>query len=317
MKAAIVGAAGYVARELIGLLVRHPEIELTEAISSSQTGLSVRDFHHDFGVPEKLVFTAELSGNADVVFLCGGHGFSKEFLAANTISESTLIVDLSMDFRNDASWTYGLPEVHKGNVSARVANPGCFATAIQLGILPLAGKSSANWNVHAITGSSGAGQQLQQTSHFSWRNDNLSVYKAFDHQHLLEINHHGAIAAGKQGSNAFPKVDFIPLRGPYTRGIFATLYTETSLTDQEAKELYASYYKDAAFTKLVSSAPDLKQVVATNFCYLHIEVTDGKLLVTSIIDNLLKGAAGQAIENTNAFFGFAPVSGLDLKPSYL
>lgn len=316
-KAAIIGAAGYVARELIGLLVRHPEIRIEQAVSSSQHGTSVAAFHHDFGIPAELTFSEKWDKEVDVLFLCGGHGHSKQFLADHPVSEQTLVVDLSMDFRTDAAFVYGLPEIHRGKVTNRIANPGCFATAIQLGMLPMLGVSGSDWHIHAMTGSSGAGQQLQSTSHFSWREDNVSTYKVFDHQHLLEIEHHGRTLAGQQGSVELPPINFIPLRGPYTRGIFATLYCETQLSETEIQQRYQEYYADAAFTKVVSAEPDLKQVTGTNFCFLYPRVIAGKLVITSIIDNLLKGAAGQAVENTNAFFGFAPATGLQLKPQFL
>ncbi len=316
-KAAIIGAAGYVARELIGILVRHPEIQIEQAVSSSQHGTSVSGFHHDYGIPSALVFSEKWDKTVDVLFLCGGHGHSKQFLAENPVGEETLVVDLSMDFRTDADFVYGLPEIHGGNVSNRIANPGCFATAIQLAMLPMLGISESDWHIHAMTGSSGAGQQLQTTSHFSWRADNVSSYKVFDHQHLIEIKHHGQKLATKQGNNALPEINFIPLRGPFTRGIFATLYCETQKSEAEIQQLYKDYYADSAFTKVVSPEPDLKQVTGTNFCLLHPRVINGKLFITSIIDNLLKGAAGQAVENTNAFFGFAPETGLQLKPQFL
>lgn len=315
--AGIIGAAGYAARELIGLLVRHPEIALTDLVSESQAGKSAAHFHKDFEIPGDLAFSQVLSGSPDVLFLCGGHGASEKYLNQSAVGDDTVIIDLSMDFRTHENFVYGLPELHKGCVNKRIANPGCFATAIQLGMLPMLGVQDSDWHVTAITGSSGAGQALQETSHFSWRENNVSSYKVFEHQHLVEINHHGKKCAAKQGKNPMPKLHFIPLRGPFTRGIFATLYCETTLSDSEVKQLYKTYYNDATFTKVVATEPDLKQVTGTNYCLIFPRVIDGKLVITTVIDNLLKGAAGQAVENMNTVFGFAPETGLNLKPAYL
>lgn len=313
----IIGAAGYAARELIGLLVRHPNVRITDLVSESQVGTSVGHFHKDFGIPEELNFSSVLSVSPDVLFLCGGHGASQKYLNHNAIGNDAVIIDLSTDFRTHEDFVYGLPELHKGAVSKRIANPGCFATAIQLGIFPMLGTVSSDWHVTAITGSSGAGQALQETNHFSWRDNNVSSYKVFEHQHLVEINHHGKKCADEQGSFPMPKLHFIPLRGPFTRGIFATLYCDTTLSDTEVKQMYGAYYDGAAFTKVVATEPDLKQVTGTNYCLIFPRVIDGKLVVISVIDNLLKGAAGQAVENMNAVFGFAPETGLNLKPAYL
>lgn len=311
---AIIGAAGYVARELIGILARHPEVELTQLVSESQAGKSVADFHHDYGLPTSLTFSPELTTDPDVLFLCGGHGASVNFLQEHTIAETTVIIDLSMDFRRSTEFTYGLTDVHKGTVSKHIANPGCFATAIQLGMLPFLQVATNDWHIHAITGSSGAGQSLQATSHYTWRHDNLSAYKVFEHQHLMEIEHH---LEKEKGSPLSGKLHFVPLRGPFTRGIFATLYTETTLSTEEVQELARSFYAESTFTKVTESAPDLKQVVGTNYALVFPEVIAGKLFVTVFIDNLLKGAAGQAVENMNHALGFPPETALHLKPLYV
>lgn len=311
---AIIGAAGYAARELIGILARHPEVEIVQLVSESQAGKNVAEFHADYGIPEALSFSSILTTKPDVLFLCGGHGASASFLEQQVIDEETIIIDLSMDFRRSTEFTYGLPEVHKGNSGKLIANPGCFATAIQLGILPFLSVSQNDWHIHALTGSSGAGQALQTTAHYTWRHDNVSTYKVFEHQHLLEIQHHLEKVHGSELPGA---LNFVPLRGPFTRGIFATLYTETGLTSAQVKTLAENYYANAVFTKVVHAAPDLKQVVGTNFCLLFPEVIAGKLFVTVVIDNLLKGAAGQAVENMNHALGFPPDSGLHLKPLYV
>lgn len=317
-KVAIIGAAGYVARELIALLATHPFVTVNQCVSDSQKGKPVGAFHRIFHLSETLVFSGEWDSSAsDMVFLCGGHGASRQFFERYQPSEAIAVIDLSMDFRTDDSFVYGLPEVHRGIVSNRIANPGCFATALQLAILPLLGKSHSPWHIHALTGSSGAGQALQTSTQFSWRANNISTYKVFEHQHLIEITHHGVKNCENQGRETFPALHFVPLRGDFVRGIFATAYCETTLSQAEVRVLYAKYYEQASFTKVLSEPLDLKQVVGTNFCLLHPQVVDGKVFVTSIIDNLLKGAAGQAVENMNAFFGFEPTSGLLLKPTFL
>lgn len=308
----VIGGAGYAARELISCLARHPEVIIKQVVSESQTGTTVADFHKDPAIDHELTFSTYSGEPTDVLFLCGGHGFSEQFLDQHSFGDDLLIIDLSMDFRRSSEFVYGLPESPIYSIGKRIANPGCFATAIQLGILPMLGKSVSDWHIHAITGSSGAGQQLQQSSHFSWRENNVSTYKVFDHQHLLEINHHG-----KSISETFPKLHFTPVRGPFTRGIFATMYTETELNQEEAFKCYSDYYKHATFVKVQSAEVDLKQVVGTNYCVLQPRVIDGKLFVTSVIDNLLKGAAGQAIQNMNRFFGWSEDAGLNLKPHFL
>jgi N-acetyl-gamma-glutamyl-phosphate reductase len=308
----VIGGAGYVARELIACLARHPEVTIQQVVSESQTGKSVSDFHKDPAIDPALIFNSYNNKPADVLFLCGGHGFSKQFLDENEISQNTLVIDLSMDFRRSTEFVYGLPESPLYQSANRIANPGCFATAIQLGILPMLGKMTSDWHIHAMTGSSGAGQQLQHSSHFSWRENNVSTYKVFEHQHLLEMNHHG-----KKITETFPKLHFTPLRGPFTRGIFATMYTETEMTTDDVLQCYTDYYREAKFVHVQQIETDLKQVVGTNYCFLQPRVIGGKLFVTSIIDNLLKGAAGQAIQNMNRFFGWSEHTGLNLKPHFL
>lgn len=319
IKAGIIGGAGYVARELTALLARHPEVELVAATSNSQEGKVVAEFLGDAAISEGLVFKKKLEEKVDVLFLCGGHGQSAVYLAENEVPEQTVVIDLSTDFRTDASFVYGLPEVNAtsydtaggSNGVNRIANPGCFATAIQLALLPALKVIAGPVHVHAITGSTGAGQALSETGHFSWRQDNLSTYKVFEHQHLTEILH-----TFSQQGNPLKELNFIPLRGPFTRGIFATVYFDCNLTQKEVLDLYNEFYKDAPFTQVQADAVDLKQVVNTNFCLLNPQVINGKLIVTAAIDNLLKGAAGQAVQNMNIRFGISQKSGLELKPTF-
>lgn len=311
IKAGIIGGAGYVARELIALLARHPEVNLVAATSNSQEGKSVGQFLGDSAVAESLVFKKKLDEQVDVLFLCGGHGQSAVYLSENEVKQETVVIDLSTDFRTDASWIYGLPEVNAANYGNRIANPGCFATAIQLALLPALKLIKGAVHVNAVTGSTGAGQALSDTGHFSWRQDNLSTYKVFDHQHLKEILH-----TFSQQGNPVGELNFIPLRGPFTRGIFATVYFDCQLSQEDAFELYSDYYSEAPFTKVQKEAVDLKQAVNTNFCVLNPQIVNGKLVVTAAIDNLLKGAAGQAVQNMNIRFGLDQVAGLRLKPAF-
>jgi len=317
IRVGIVGAAGYAARELIGLLARHPQVELVSLVSGSQAGVKVAAFHSDFGIPETLRFTSELNPDVDVVCMCGGHGASAEYFTKFKLDPQLKVIDLSMDFRTDDRFTYGLPEIHKGKVRHWIANPGCFATVLQLSMLPLMGIAGEEWHTHAVTGSSGAGQALQESSHFSWRAHNMSAYKVFDHQHLKEIRYHGEKAAKRQGNYPLPEIAFVPVRGPFTRGIFATSYCKCALSAAEITALYKDYYADSAFTKIVEEAPDLKQVTGTNLCLIYPEKKGDRLFVTGVLDNLLKGAAGQAVENLNTLFELPPHTGLDLKPLYV
>jgi N-acetyl-gamma-glutamyl-phosphate reductase len=315
IKAGIIGGAGYTAGELIRLLINHPDVELRFIHSSSHAGNKITDVHEGLAGETDLRFAGSYNLNdVDALFLCSAHGDSKKFMEENDIPESLKIIDLSMDYRHKESaggFIYGLPELNKEKIqqAAKIANPGCFATAIQLALLPLADKNRLKQeiHIHAITGSTGAGVKPVPSTHFSWRDKNLSVYKAFEHQHLKEI----AESLNQEKS----KLNFIPVRGNFSRGIFATVYTECSLSAEEATGLYKEFYKEAAFTFVTDRNPDLKQVVNTNKCLLYLEKHDNKLLIISVIDNLLKGASGQAVQNLNLMFGLNEKTGLNLKSS--
>ncbi len=317
VRAGIVGGAGYTGGEMLRLLVNHPSVEIAFVNSSSNAGNMVSDVHTDLLGDTELRFTSDLPDDIDVLFLCVGHGDAKKFLDANKIADGIKIIDLSQDFRLKANagdeWVYGLPELNRERIKKAnyIANPGCFATCIQLALLPLAAKGLLDAEVHinATTGSTGAGQSLGATSHFSWRNNNLSVYKAFGHQHLNEIGE-----SLKQLSPAFDKaLNFIPQRGDFTRGILAAIYLDSDLTEEEAQQLYEDYYAEHPFTHVSKKNIDLKQVVNTNKGLVHVEKHDGKLFIVSIIDNLLKGASGQAVQNMNLIFGLPESEGLRLK----
>ena len=315
IKVGIIGAAGYTAGELIRILVNHPEAQIVWAQSSSNAGNPVTAVHEGLVGDTDLVFCAEPDlASADVVFLCSGHGKSEAFWAANQRPEGLKVIDLAQDFRDEHDgYVYGLPEWQKSKIegASLVANPGCFATAIQLALLPAvcAGAVAGDVSVTAVTGSTGAGVKPAATTHFSWRSDNISAYKVFTHQHLLEIRRDLALAGGFEGS-----VDFVPLRGDFARGIFATC-TFTKKGSADLAAVYADFYKDAAFTHAVSFDVDLKQVVNTNKCLVSVKEFDGKVVVTSVIDNLLKGASGQAVQNMNIIFGLPEDCGLRLKAS--
>ncbi len=319
IKAGIAGAAGYTGGELIRLLLLHPNVEIVFAHSNSNAGKPLYHVHTDLLGDTTLLFASELSNNIDVLFLCMGHGDSKKFLAANSIPSNVRIIDLSQDFRLKENatdkWVYGLPELNCEKISSsqyHIANPGCFATCIQLALLPLAqaGLLQADVHINATTGSTGAGQSPSATGHFSWRANNLSVYKAFEHQHLKEI---GESLFQLQPSLNVP-LNFIPQRGSFTRGIHASLYTQCALPIEEAIALYDQYYRNNPFVHISLRPVDLKQVVNTNKCLLHIEKHGDMLMVTSVIDNLLKGASGQAVQNMNLVFGLDETAGLKLKP---
>ncbi|WP_340064563.1 N-acetyl-gamma-glutamyl-phosphate reductase [Ascidiimonas aurantiaca] len=321
IKAGIVGGTGYTAGELLRLLLNHKNVEVSFVVSTSSAGKPVTDFHTDLLGSTDLVFSSECLPEADVVFLCLGHGHSKTFLSKNTFSKNTRIIDLSADFRLDKDQTfqnrtfvYGLPELHKTQIknAMAIANPGCFATAIQLALLPLAKNSLLQDPVHiqAITGSTGAGGSMSTTSHFSWRNQNVSWYKPFTHQHLGEIQQN-LKALQKEAAS----LHFLPIRGNFTRGIFATAYTRYTGSLEEAKNTYKQFYREAAFCQVSENEIHLKQVVNTNQCHLHIYQHENTLLVTSVIDNLLKGASGQAVQNMNLMFGIQETEGLSLKSS--
>lgn len=313
IKAGIIGGGGYTAGELIRVLLYHPEVKINFVLSQSQSGKLVSDVHDDLVGECNLHFTDEVSFDIDVLFLCMGHGRSKTFVESHPIPDHVAIIDLSSDYRLDGSFVYGLPELHKTAIqeSKRIANCGCFATAIQLALLPLASQHllQAEVHVHAVTGSTGAGQSPTPTTHFSWRNNNLSIYKAFNHQHLGEIKQ-----SLQHLQSSFDKaINFLPVRGDFARGIYASAYIDCDLTEEEAYQLYEEYYAEAPFTHLSRQNPNLKQVVNTNKCILHLEKHGNKLLIISIIDNLLKGASGQAVQNMNLVFGKAETMGLQLK----
>ncbi|MDB5132850.1 MAG: N-acetyl-gamma-glutamyl-phosphate reductase [Mucilaginibacter sp.] len=318
--AGIVGGAGYTGGEMLRILINHPNVEIGFVHSTSNANKHVYDIHTDLFGDTDLKFAAELSYNIDVLFLCVGHGDARKFLEANVIPDHIKIIDLSQDFRlsqnskfKSKKFIYGLPELDREAIktAANIANPGCFATCLQLGLLPLADKKLLNSEVHitATTGSTGAGQSLSATTHFTWRNDNLSVYKAFEHQHLNEVGQ-----SLHQLQPGFDQaVNFIPYRGDFTRGIIASIYTDSDLTEAEVLKLYQQYYAGHPFTHVTSHNIDLKQVVNTNKCFLQIKKHGNKLLIISILDNLLKGASGQAVQNMNLMFGLDENAGLRLK----
>jgi N-acetyl-gamma-glutamyl-phosphate reductase len=307
-KIGIVGAAGYTGGELLRILVNHPDVHLTCILSNSQAGKLISDVHTDLLGSTHLRFVKDLTP-VDVLFLCSGHGESKKFLAANDIPWHTKIIDLSTDFRDESEgFVYGLAEFQKVKIQSatKIANPGCFATSIELALLPLAKAGLITEDVHvsAITGSTGAGQSLSPTSHFSWRNNNVSVYKTFTHQHLAEI---------KQTLGTQQAIHFIPYRGNFTRGIMANVYTSYSGTQEQAEKLYEDFYENSPFVFLSPEAVDVKQVVNTNKCFLHLQVHEGQILISSVIDNLIKGASGQAVQNMNLMLGWQEDLGLKLK----
>ena len=318
VRVGIFGAAGYTGGELIRLLTNHPSAEIVFANSESNAGNKVCEVHEGLYGDCDLQFTSEYAfDKVDVIFLCFGHGKSEAFLQEHSVPDNVKIIDLAQDFRirGNHDFVYGLPEIHRDAIikCSHLANPGCFATAIQLGLLPLAkaGLLTHDVSVNAITGSTGAGQKPGSTTHFSWRSDNLSIYKVFTHQHLHEIRQSLKELQGQLDAS----IDFIPYRGNFTRGIFCTEVVRLDKTDIDAVSLYKAFYQDAAFTHYVDSPLDMKQVVNTNKCLLHIDQFDNKLVITSIIDNLLKGAVGQAVQNMNLMFGLDEKAGLMLKAS--
>ena len=318
IKVGILGAAGYTGGELIRLLLNHPEAEIVFANSESNAGNPISDVHEGLIGETDLKFTDEMPfEDVDVIFFCFGHGKSEAFLKEHTIPENVKIIDLAQDFRikDNHDYVYGLPEINRNEIAKaqHVANPGCFATCIQLGLLPAAKMGLLRYDVavNAITGSTGAGQKPGATTHFSWRNNNLSIYKPFTHQHLAEIRQS---LEQVQGSLEVD-IDFIPYRGDFARGIFATEVVRTKADEEKIIEAYKDFYKDAPFTHYSDKPIDLKQVVNTNKCLVHVEKFDNKLLITSCIDNLLKGAVGQAVQNMNIMFGIDETAGLKLKAS--
>ncbi|WP_299985927.1 N-acetyl-gamma-glutamyl-phosphate reductase [uncultured Pontibacter sp.] len=325
IKAGIVGGAGYAGGELLRLLLLHPNVELAFVQSRSQAGKPVYAAHSDLLGETEMKFSADATIPVDVLFLCAGHGEAAKFLAENEVPADTKIIDLSQDFRwnentssdmveaGERSFVYGLPELQREQIqqAQHIANPGCFATGIQLALLPLAKQNLLNVDVHVsgITGSTGAGQSLSATSHFSWRTENISTYKVMEHQHLREIKR-SLQSLQEEGQ---PEIHFIPYRGPFARGIFITAYLQTDLSLEEAQGLYKDYYKGHPFTLVTDQNPDLKQVVNTNKCVLHLQKHGQMLVITSLIDNLMKGAAGQAVQNMNLVFGLEETTGLKLK----
>ncbi len=319
IEAGIVGGAGYTAGELVRILLRHPEVNLNFIYSTSQAGKPVASIHQDLLGETEMNFSGEIDKDVDVIFLCLGHGNSRKFLQDHTFSERTRIIDLSTDYRisaDDHSFIYGLPETKKEEISAasHIANPGCFATAISLAILPLASENLLKDEVHvnAVTGATGAGTSLSETTHFAWRDNNFSTYKAFEHQHLAEINQ-SVRNLQQEFSSA---INFIPNRGNFSRGIHCTAYTNFSGSLEDAEKLYRNFYKEAAFTFMVEEELHLKQVVNTNKCLVRLQKFGEKLLITTVLDNLLKGASGQAVQNMNLMFGFPEKEGLNLKANY-
>ena len=319
IKVGILGAAGYTGGELIRVLLQHPEAEIVFANSESNAGNKMYDVHEGLLGDTEMTFTSEMPfDKVDVVFFCFGHGKSEAFLKEHTIPENVKIIDLAQDFRiasPEHDYVYGLPETHREAVKNcnHLANPGCFATCIQLALLPAlkAGMISGDIHVNGITGSTGAGQKPGATTHYSWRNDNISVYKTFRHQHLLEINQ--TIQELQPGYDG--RVLFIPQRGCFARGIYVTVYAKCDASIEEVQQVYADYYADAAFTHFTTKSPDMKQVVNTNKAVVYVEKYEDQLLMISCIDNLLKGAVGQAVQNMNLMFGLDERCGLMLKAS--
>ena len=332
IKVGIIGSAGYTGGELLRILIHHPDVTVVFAQSASSAGRGVDEVHTDLLGDTDLRFTDKTSDDIDVLFLCVGHGDARVFLEANPVAPHIKIVDLSQDYRLKANTTYqgkafvyGLPELQREAIKEAqyIANPGCFATGIQLALLPLAAKGLLPQQVHinATTGSTGAGQKPTATSHFSWRSGNLSVYKAFDHQHLQEISESleqlqpGFLPDGEGTllARAQQRINIIPQRGNFPRGILSAIYLDCGLSEEEAYALYTAYYQTHPFTHISAKNIDLKQVVNTNKCIIHLEKHDGKLFIVSIVDNLLKGASGQAVQNMNLLCGLAETAGLRLK----
>ena len=319
IKVSIVGGTGYTAGELLRLLVHHPNVEIESVLSTTSAGTAVAEMHRDLLGQTDLHFTDHFN-NPDVIFLCLGHGLSRQFLDNNTLPDHCKVIDLGNDFRNDPiyaerEFVYGIPEQFKAQTikADNIANPGCFATGIILALLPLAAIDKLNneVHIHAITGSTGAGKRPGETTHFSYRDNNISVYKAFEHQHLEEIRN----TLSKAGSNNLPQINFVPMRGDFTRGIFTSAYTkhDETMSLEEIVAHYKAFYKDAPFVFVSDNPISLKEVVNTNKVLIHISIHSGYVYITSIIDNLVKGASGQAIQNMNILFGLDETTGLQLK----
>lgn len=318
IKVGIIGGAGYTAGELLRILLHHPVAEIVSVVSGSHAGELVSKAHPDLEGETQLAFSDKLDQKGEVIFLCAGHGKSKQVLEEVEIPSNAKIIDLSADFRlknPKHDFVYGLPELNRDEIKTakNIANPGCFATCIQLSLLPLASAGLLNEDIHisAITGSTGAGQNPTSSTHFSWRSNNASVYKAFTHQHLGEIKQ-----SFKQLQSGFDKaLNFIPMRGAFTRGILAACYLKSEAKEVEMKELYKSFYSSHPFVQISETEPDVKRVVNTNKALLHIKKEGDQLLIIGVIDNLIKGASGQAIQNMNLMFGLEESTGLHLKPS--
>jgi N-acetyl-gamma-glutamyl-phosphate reductase len=313
IKVGVIGAGGYTGGELLRLLAFHPKVVIAFAQSNSQAGKSVASVHDDLFQLKDLYFLSNPPLLADVIFLCMGHGKSSIFMQENVIPNGVKCIDLGNDFRLDSSFIYGLPELNHENIRTadRIANPGCFASAIQLALLPFAENHLLNSfiHIHAITGSTGAGQALSDTTHFSWRSSNISVYKAFDHQHIPEI-----VRSLKQLQPDFNQdLHFIPMRGDFTRGILASIYFESDVSQADLDDLFSSYYKNQPFTKVTDLNPHLKMVVNTNNCVVQVKKQGKCVHIISVLDNLLKGASGQAVQNMNLMFGYPENEGLNLK----
>ncbi|MBQ5753371.1 MAG: N-acetyl-gamma-glutamyl-phosphate reductase [Alistipes sp.] len=317
IKVGIIGGAGYTAGELLRLLIHHPQAEIVFVHSTSNAGARICDVHGGLWGECDLCFSADYDLSAiDVVFLCSAHGKSREFWASNPLPEGLRVIDLAQDFRDESDgYVYGLPEWQRDRIkgATKIANPGCFATAIQLALLPLAAAGELTGEVHvtAITGSTGAGVKPSATTHFSWRSDNLSTYKCFTHQHLLEIGRNLRMIQPSFAND----INFVPMRGDFARGILASVYTECALTAEQAVALYNDYYADASFTFVADGSVDLKQVTNTNKAMISVAKYGNKLHIVSVIDNLLKGASGQAVQNMNLIFGLDEREGLRLKPN--
>lgn len=332
IRVGIVGSAGYTGGELLRVLIYHPEVEIVFANSASNAGNKVYAVHNDLFGDTELTFSADFHSDIDVLFLCVGHGDARKCLEANPVADRVKIIDLSQDYRlrantayGEKQFIYGLPELNKEAIKKAqyIANPGCFATNIQLALLPLASKGLLpdQIHIHATTGSTGAGQKPGATTHFSWRNNNLSAYKSFEHQHLQEIAESldqlqkGFLPVNSASllERAAEKINFVPQRGDFTRGIFSAIYVASDLNEEQAYELYESYYAPHPFTWVSRANIDLKQVVNTNKSIIHLEKHGNKLLILNATDNLLKGASGQAVQNMNLMFGLNERAGLNLK----
>jgi len=332
IRVGIIGSAGYTGGELLRVLIYHPEVEIVFANSASNAGNKLYEVHNDLFGDTELTFSSDFHSDIDVLFLCVGHGDARKFLDANAVDASVKIIDLSQDYRLRANtayqgqqFVYGLSELNKEaiKIAQYIANPGCFATNIQLALLPLASKGLLpnQLHVNATTGSTGAGQKPGATTHFSWRNNNLSAYKSFEHQHLQEISESldqlqaGFLPVSSKSllERAAERINFVPQRGDFARGIFSAIYVDTELSEEEAYEVYETYYAAHPFTHVSKKNIDLKQVVNTNKSIIHLEKHGNKLLILNATDNLLKGASGQAVQNMNLMFGLDERTGLNLK----